>query len=411
MTSSSAWPRKGRWRDVVWQVVRWEVMRYLRNKQFIIGLFITPVIFAIFGALPTVIQRLDQPRAETYLVVDEIDGSPLLQAALAGSPIHVEVVTADASPDAAVLAGEADGFFVLDRQFVDTGVLTLFVEKQRQRPEALADALHELLRTLRMQEQSLEVDVLQYVSARPVIIPSVLNAPEDRPPLAGLPMSGVLAFLMFFLIMSSGSMLLQSAVQEKRDRMSEVVLSSIGADTLMTGKIIGHFLLGALQIGFWLLIGLPVAWFGLKLPVGDFIVPSLLPPLALFTLLGYMFYAAVFVGVGATMEDIQSASNTQGMVIMMPMLSFIVIGPVITNPEGMIARIATFFPVTTPIISMLRIGMEAMAGWEIAVAGVVMVISTWLVIKAASRLFRVGMLMYGKTATWREMWRWIRYPG
>ena len=111
------------------------------------------------------------------------------------------------------------------------------------------------------------------------------------------------------------------------------------------------------------------------------------------------------------MEDIQSASNTQGMVIMMPMLSFIVIGPVITNPEGMIARIATFFPVTTPIISMLRIGMEAMAGWEIAVAGVVMVISTWLVIKAASRLFRVGMLMYGKTATWREMWRWIRYPG
>ena len=262
MTSSSAWPRKGRWRDVVWQVVRWEVMRYLRNKQFIIGLFITPVIFAIFGALPTVIQRLDQPRAETYLVVDEIDGSPLLQAALAGSPIHVEVVTADASPDAAVLAGEADGFFVLDRQFVDTGVLTLFVEKQRQRPEALADALHELLRTLRMQEQSLEVDVLQYVSARPVIIPSVLNAPEDRPPLAGLPMSGVLAFLMFFLIMSSGSMLLQSAVQEKRNRMSEVVLSSIGADTLMTGKIIGHFLLGALQIGFWLLIGLPVAWFG-----------------------------------------------------------------------------------------------------------------------------------------------------
>ena len=60
---------------------------------------------------------------------------------------------------------------------------------------------------------------------------------------------------------------------------------------------------------------------------------------------------------------------------------------------------------------MIRIGMEAAAAWEAAVAAVIMLVSTWLVVKAASRLFRTGMLMYGKNATWKEMWRWIRYPG
>ncbi len=399
---------------MLWNVVRWEVMRHLRNKQFIIGLLITPVLFAVFGALPSVIQRLDRPRTAAYLVVDELQAVPWLQTALDGSPVTVEAASAP-RPDleAAVLAGDADGFFVLDRRFVETGVLEVFVEKPRPVPNALEGALNGLLQSLRMQEQQLDPQIVQYVSSRAAVISSGINAPEDQSErlLAGLIMSGVLAFLLFWLIISSGSMLLQSAVQEKRDRMAEVVLSSIGADTLMTGKIIGHFLLGLIQIGFWLLIGLSVLRFAADIPVGDFIAWPLLPPLLLFTLLGYLFYAAVFVGVGATLEDIQSASNTQGLVFMLPMVSFLFIPPVTSNPDGFIAKVGTFFPPSSPLITMIRIGMEAAAAWEAAVAAVIMLVSTWLVVKAASRLFRTGMLMYGKNATWKEMWRWIRYPG
>src|SRR5690606_15182334 len=156
-------------------------------------------------------------------------------------------------------------------------------------------------------------------------ISSGINAPEDQSErlLAGLIMSGVLAFLLFWLIISSGSMLLQSAVQEKRDRMAEVVLSSIGADTLMTGKIIGHFLLVLIQIGCCLLIGLSVFWFAADVPVSDFISWPLLLLLLLFTLLGYLFYAALFVGVVVLLKDFQSSSNTQGLVFMLPMVSFL----------------------------------------------------------------------------------------
>lgn len=394
----------------MWEVVRWEVMRYLRNKQFIIGLLLTPVLMVAFIALPAAIQRLDRPRDVTYVVVDELQAAPFLQNALEGSAVSLQVHSGENAAAQAVLNGQAEGYFVLNDEFVQTGTLTIYMEKQRQRPDALTNALSGLLQTMRLQEQQLDESVLAYVSAQPRFVTSILNAEEDDIPLMGFPMSIAFGFLLFYLTMISGSMLLQSAVQEKRDRMSEVVLSSIGADTLMTGKIVGHFVLGALQIIFWLAIGLPIAHFVMELPLGDFIVPQLLPQLFLFTMLGYLFYAALFVGIGATMEDIQSASNSQGMVFMLPMLSFFVVGPIFNNPEGTIAKIATFFPVTSPTITILRIGAEAIETWEVVAAAAIMLVSTWLVIKAASRLFRAGMLMYGKNATWQEMWKWLRHP-
>lgn len=396
---------------MLWQIVRWEIMRHLRNKQFLLGLFITPVIFALFAGLPLLLDRVDKPQERAYYVVDEIGALPVMENVVASSAVTLRLHRPDeAALEKAVLDGDVDGYFVLDRQFIDTGAIAVHMEKLRPRPDVLDAALTAVLQSRRMHEQQIQPDVLSYVSQRPRIETTALSATDGADPVGGLVTAGVFAFLLFFLIISSGTMLLQSAVQEKRDRMSEVVLSSVGADTLMSGKIVGHFLLGAFQISFWLAIGLPVAHFVLKLPLSDVIVVRQLPVLATFALLGYLFYAALFVGIGATMEDIQSASNSQGLIFMLPMLSFLALNPVMSNPEGTIARVATFFPVTTPMIGMLRYGMDVMSGWEVAVAAFVMVISTFLVIRLASRLFRTGMLMYGKNATFKEIWKWLRHP-
>src|SRR5690606_22466696 len=151
---------------------------------------------------------------------------------------------------------------------------------------------------------------------------------------------------------------------------------------------------------FWLLIGLSVLRFAADIPVGDFIAWPLLPPLLLFTLLGYLFYAAVFVGVGATLEDIQSASNTQGLVFMLPMVSIVFLPSVTSLPDGGMAKVGTFFPPSSPLIARIGSGMEAAAAWAAAVAAVTMLGPSWLVGRAASRLCRTGMPMYGKNASW-----------
>lgn len=390
-------------------VFTWEVTRHLRNKQFLIGLLLTPLIFVAFGAIPTLLAYFDRPQQYEYLVVDELGVLDDLRAKLEGSRVALTPHSMD--PDALrekVLAGNVNGYFVLDRTFVEQGVLPIYVAKLQMRPDALDNALTDLLQEIRLAERSLDSEVLAYVTARPAFIPTTLDVKGENT-IGNLPMAVGFSVLLFFLILGSGSMLFMSALQEKRDRMSEVVLSSIGPDALFAGKIAGHFFLGIVQVVVWLAIGLPVAYFLLDIPLGDYITPSLIPAYAVFTLLGYLLFAAIFVGMGGTMDSMETASNLQGMVFMLPALPFFVIGPIIGNPDGAIARFATLFPLTSPVVTILRSGFTVLRTWEWAVAAVLLLLTTAVIIKMAAKIFRVGMLMYGKNPDLRELIRWLRH--
>src|SRR5690625_3385916 len=339
------------------RVIAWEVGRHLRNKQFLLGIFLMPVIFAVFGAVPALIDFLDTPRDEVYGVVDQLGALPAIEAHLDGTPVRIVPGENVQSLSQAVGDGELDGYFVLDPSFITTGQMQVVAEKPtRVSRGLLAQALSAVMREHRLAEAEIAIDQLAYVTASAQV--DAIGLPASEPDAAeqpgggtdqGIAMSHMVMAIAFagallLLIMSSGAMLLQSALQEKRDRMIEVVLSSIGPDTLMFGKIIGHLVLGAIQLAFWAGIGLPVAHFVFDVEIGNYIDVSLLPLFLFFTLLGYLFFAAIFVGVGATMEDMQSAGNSQGMVFMLPVMSFIVMGPITSNPDGLIARIATFIP-------------------------------------------------------------------
>lgn len=394
---------------LVWEVIRWEVGRHLRNKQFLIGLFITPLMIVLFGGVPQLLQRLDRPDVQRYLVVDQLGVLPALQERLAGS--HVILEGRDFDVEALqdeVLAKEAEGYFILDERFVTEGVLPVYLDRLKMRPDVLEAALADVFRQLRLAQRNVDAELYAYLSAEPVLVPTVFGS-EGANDLGALPMAIAFSVLLFLMIMGSGSMLLMSALQEKRDRMSEVVLSSVSPDTLMSGKIIAHFLLGILQISFWLAIGLPLTYFVLDVPLGEYIVPSLIPLYALFTLLGYLLFASIYVGVGATMENMESASNSQGMVMLLPVFSVILVGPVVVNPDGLLARVATLFPITSPTITVLRSGLTDIPAWELAAAIAILLATTFVVVKASARIFRVGMLMYGKNATLREILRWMRH--
>lgn len=107
--------------------------------------------------------------------------------------------------------------------------------------------------------------------------------------------------------------------------------------------------------------------------------------------------------------DLQSASNSQGLVVMLPMLSFLFLGPVISNPDGVIALFASLFPFTSPAMMMLRSGLTVVPRWQLLVSGSLLVLTTWATIIMAAKIFRIGMLMYGKNATMQEIFKWLRY--
>jgi len=123
---------------------------------------------------------------------------------------------------------------------------------------------------------------------------------------------------------------------------------------------------------------------------------------------GYLLFAAIFVAIGATVEDMTATSNFQGMVMMLPFLPVIFIGPILADPSGLIAKIGSFIPVTAPAILLFRLSILEEWPWvEIGIAVIILVFSIWLFMKLAGKIFKMGILMYGKNATPKEIWKWM----
>jgi len=233
------------------------------------------------------------------------------------------------------------------------------------------------------------------------------------------------AFLFLFVAMFSGTLVLQDIVKEKRSRTVEILLSSISPVELMTGKILGFGLLGLVQAAIWVLVGLTILllvgpYIGLPVPI---ILAGLLPFIPwgklflylLYFILGYLMLAGMSAGMGATLTDVMSGQQLQSLIIVFPpILPFMLFGLILKEPHSLMALIFSFIPPFTPGMMMIRTAaamqpnMAAVPAWEIIATLAVLAFSIFIVTRIAGRIFEIGILMYGKSASLREIWRWAR---
>ncbi|MBO1910552.1 ABC transporter permease, partial [Microvirga sp. 3-52] len=177
---------------------------------------------------------------------------------------------------------------------------------------------------------------------------------------------------------------------------------------LMQGKIIGYFVLGVTQVIVWLAVALPAMVWRFDIPLLEYLLVPELILLLFIAFAGYLLFAAIFVSIGATVEDLTATSNFQGMVMMLPFLPAIFIGPILSNPSGLIAQIGSFIPITAPAVLLVRLSVLEEWPWiELSIAVVVLLFSIWLFMKLAGKVFNMGIMMYGKNATPKEIWRWL----
>lgn len=392
----------------LWKIANWEITRNLTNKQFIIGLLLTPVLIGVFSGIPILLERLNQPSLSTYYVVDHLGELASLQALLP------ENISLEAHQDSASIADivrdtNSSGYFTLDQAFISTGQIdVVYNDRSMETLSTIKGSLTALLQQIRLASSDISVNQLTFVTA-PARVREVALDEELEPQTMHMIVALVFTVLVFFLILTSGTMLMQSALQEKRDRMAEVVLSSVRSVQLMQGKILGHFLLGLMQLVFWIAIGLPIARYFWDFSVTEALAAVNVPIILFFGLGGYLLFSALFVGLGATMEDLQSAGNSQSLVIMLPALSFLFMGPVMTNPDGAIAIFASIFPFTSPAIMMMRSGLTVVPLWQTLSSAALLLLTAWVIMLLASKIFRIGMLMYGKNASFQEVTKWLRY--
>jgi ABC-2 type transport system permease protein len=203
--------------------------------------------------------------------------------------------------------------------------------------------------------------------------------------------------------------MLHGIVEEKENRVMEVLLSSITHEELLRGKMIGLGGAGLTQMLVWALMGAaPLAFVLPRLPTSFKVDPSLFPLALLLFALGFMLYGSLIAGLGSLGSSWRESQQITTLVLLIPSIPLLLIPAILDSPHGGIARTLSWFPPTAPIALMLRAAVEKQPLWDTVLGIGLMIIGIWIVQKLSARIFRAGLLMYGKPPNLFEMARWLR---
>jgi ABC-2 type transport system permease protein len=252
---------------------------------------------------------------------------------------------------------------------------------------------------------------------------------------------GAFGYLIMMFIIIYGNMVMRSVIEEKTNRIVEIIISSVKPFQLMMGKIIGTSLAGLLQFLIWAIIGLSLmfaasVFFGVNVGPTARISPELMQsaqqefagtaqmyikelwnlPIAsilagfvIYFIGGYFLYSSFYAAIGAAVDN-QTDSQQFLLPIIMPLMLSVYIGffTVINDPHGTIAIIFSMIPLTSPIVMLMRIPFGVPL-WQIAISVTLLFGTFFAVVWFAAKIYRVGILMYGKKPTWSELYRWLKY--
>ncbi len=224
----------------------------------------------------------------------------------------------------------------------------------------------------------------------------------------------VMALLLSMTTMIYGMNVARSIIQEKTSRIFEVMLAIARPGDLLAGKLIGVGAVGLTQIAIWLIAGAAIFFspFAAAVMTGAFTVQVSWTEAILFPIyfvLGYLLYSSLFAGLAATCETEQELQMYMPLAAAPTWLSFALILLIINDSNSIWSILASLFPPTAPVIMFLRMASEIPPAWQFAVSIGLLVLSIWGVLWFSTRLYRIGILMYGKRATLPELLRWLRY--
>jgi ABC-2 type transport system permease protein len=415
----------------VWIVAKREYLERVRTRSFLLSTFVTPFLMATFLVLPTLIStsaargimRENERPARVVIVSDNRALAELASGELQrqhGTPYAPSVVT-PASPaerarlDKQLNQSDIEGYVWLDGPAIASRQVTFTTRRMgdfilRGR---LSDALSYALAAQRMVKQgSTAGDVAEIL--QPVDLTAVRagNPSSVYNEVRGAVVVFILMFVMLFSLLSYGVMVMRSVMEEKSSRITEVLMCAASAQELMAGKILGTGSVGLTQIGLWLtMVGVGVSrslYLRTAMNVLD-VGPSLIIYFVVFYTLGYLLYSAIFAGVGAIFNSIDEAQQWNFVVVLPLIAASAMILPVATSSDSLISVVASLFPFCSPILMFERLAVHDPPVWQTALSLILLIATIAGVMFLSARIYRTGILMYGKRPTIRELSRWLRH--
>lgn len=412
-----------------WLVIaRREFVERVRTKWFIVVTLLGPILMVGMMVLPVVLaSRLEGARIQIVDGTGKL-GEPI-GGGLAGIGWKAEVVPPDTS-EAVLLDriadGTIDGFLTIPADGLSPGVRIDYQGdngSSRMTELILQQTVTVAVQSVRALEAGLPRDKLASV-----LMPANVRARHttgEGPGQSGqalLIVSYAVLFVLYMAIMLYATNVMRSVVQEKTNRIVEIMAAAAKPRALMVGKILGVGSVGLVQLGLWVVMAVVImAYRGTIL--GAFGIDNAggwtVPPLAAidfvvilgYFLLGYFLYSSMFAAIGAMVSSEQEAAQAQAPVVMLLVIPMVSMSLVSNQPRGPAAEWLTTIPVTSPLLMPMRWLLGGATYGELAISTAILVVTTALVAMLAGRIYRTGILMIGKRPSLGELWRWLRYPG
>jgi ABC-2 type transport system permease protein len=412
-------------------VARREYLERIRAKSFWIGTLLGPAL--IFGITvgPAYLMKSQKGKNVRLAVLDasgdlrEAVESVLMQPRNDDTRPHYllqsagegDLETRRGRLRAAILAGTLDGYLYLAPNALETSTAEYFAKNVSDITlvSHLQSAVHEALIAVRFAKDGFDPGRAKSLTRKLDLKPIRVSATGEREDRAvGLLFSSLLLVMLYTTVLMWGQVVMSGVIEEKTNRVVEVMASTIPATTLFLGKLAGVGAAGLTQFLVWVLsMAVVGAWSGAASMTGGTPLPEITPLLlgsfVLFFLLGYFLYASLYAAVGAAVNTIQEAQNLLFPLIM-PLIGALVCFPIVLrNPEGTLAVVLSLIPIFTPLIMFLRISVLTPPLWQIALSVVLTGATIGAVVWLSARIYRVGILMYGKRPTFPEIVRWVRH--
>ena len=403
----------------------WEYLEKVKTKAFILSLIITPLLIITVTLLPSLLIQEDGPKVEVIGIIDtsgiyfnyleeEFQKYKLPNGQNNYLLINLNKISKTYDgikriADKDVVKNLINGYLIIET----TEQNSVFAEYRSNLfgnfkvVGRFEEALNYFKTKNVLEKAGVPSRVLDEIQDRTIIQQRKISESGKTTDLDFLTtffLSVVFILLLMMMVVYSGQMLVRSMIEEKSSRLIEMLISSSTPDELLTGKLFGLSLLGITQIIIWVLIGMSLVASSI-LPVAAF--KNIIPMLAYF-ILGFLFYASLFVGIGSTVNTEQEAQHITTYLSLILMLPVVVAMPAIQNPDFILTKVFSYIPLTIPTVMLLRLNVQNVSNLDIIISLLIMIFSVFIVTKVSAKIFRIGILSYGNKPTLKEIFQWIK---
>jgi len=385
-----------------------EFITNVKRKEFIILTFLLPLILLMAMVMPLFFMETISHEKETLGVVDQTGVVlPILKERYKDSIIR-ELSNLE---EARILleSNNISSYILIPKEFLDNGKASYYSKVQLASFSSANINLERILSDIAieslLQENGVSKEIINKVK-NPIEMERVIVTKKGEEVETPFSFFGnyLLPLFLFMSIMNAGGYLLNGIIEEKENKVVEVLLSTISTNELLSGKILGLGGLGLLQVGIWL-SGIVMITNILKIPLVSFDNAILV---MIYFILGYLFYSSIFAIIGSiatSTRDSQQISVVVSFLVFIPLLLFF---GIVQNPNMALIRIIGMVPPFIPTIMIMRILLSEVPIIDIALSVIILLISLIFSIKIAAKIFKIGILMYGKRPSFNEVLRWVR---